>query len=88
MFIVFNVGKENNFQKHINGVNINHLGTQYDYLSVMHYHKSAFAIDPGRPTIIPHNPDVQIGQRSHLSDTDIERIQLLYGCKQAEENKT
>jgi len=47
---------------------------------VMHYDEYAFAIDPEIPTIIPHDPNAEIGQRDTLSEWDIERVQIVYGC--------
>jgi len=78
-------GKENNFVKlAVNQVNL--LGTPYDYGSVMHYGPYGFAIDPTIPTIIPHDPKAEIGQRVTLSELDIERVQILYGCLAAEDS--
>ncbi|XP_049592554.1 high choriolytic enzyme 2-like [Syngnathus scovelli] len=58
----------------------NNLNTPYDYTSVMHYGKTAFSIN-GRDTIIPiPDANVQIGQRSEMSQWDIKRINLLYDC--------
>uniref|UniRef100_A0A3B3QZ89 Metalloendopeptidase n=1 Tax=Paramormyrops kingsleyae TaxID=1676925 RepID=A0A3B3QZ89_9TELE len=55
--------------------------TAYDYGSVMHYGRTAFTIKPGMDTITPI-PDetAQIGQRNGLSQSDILRINKLYGC--------
>jgi hypothetical protein len=72
-------GKENNFVM-MDPEDIDLLGTSYDYGSVMHYSAYAFAVDPAIPTIIPHDPDAVIGQRVTLSQLDIERVQILYGC--------
>ncbi|XP_044060602.1 high choriolytic enzyme 1-like [Siniperca chuatsi] len=59
----------------------NNLNTPYDYSSIMHYGRTAFAIQYGRDTIIPFpNPNVEIGQTRGLSYWDITRIKLLYGC--------
>lgn len=57
-------------------------GTEYDYGSVMHYGPYGFAIDPDVPTIETIDPDGMdiIGQRITLSDFDIERVQIIYGC--------
>lgn len=59
----------------------NNLNTPYDYGSVMHYGRTAFATRSGVDTITPI-PDarVQIGQRKDLSHWDIQRIKLLYSC--------
>ncbi|KAM9841701.1 hatching enzyme 1.2-like [Aulostomus maculatus] len=60
----------------------NNLNTSYDYSSVMHYGRTAFASDFGTETIIPiPDSSVQIGQREDMSDTDIRRINELYKCK-------
>jgi hypothetical protein len=72
-------GTENNFNKYT-PQQITHLGTPYDYGSVMHYGAYGFAIDPNVPTIITKDPNAVIGQRETLSRWDIERIQILYGC--------
>ena len=75
-------GFEDNFVKLEENVTIDHLGTEYDYGSVMHYPGDAFAIDEDIPTIITKDPDAQdeIGQRVTMSEADIERVQILYSC--------
>jgi hypothetical protein len=78
-------GYENNFNKYTQ-TQINHLGTPYDYGSVMHYGAYDFAIDRSVPTIIPTDPRASIGQRTTLSRWDIERVQILYGCIRAEDS--
>lgn len=78
-------GTENNFVK-LTPAQIDLLGTAYDYGSVLHYSAYAFAVDPNIPTIIPHDPDAEIGQRVTLSALDIERVQILYGCLAAEDS--
>ncbi|KAM9860626.1 high choriolytic enzyme 2-like [Aulostomus maculatus] len=61
--------------------NTNNLNTPYDYSSVMHYGRTAFAIGYGRETITPiPNPNVQIGQRRGMSSWDLRRLNLLYRC--------
>nr|XP_055074692.1 hatching enzyme 1.2-like [Misgurnus anguillicaudatus] len=66
-----------NFQKQ----NTNNQNTPYDYGSVMHYGKTAFATQYGQETITPiPDASVQIGQRQELSNIDILRINKLYGC--------
>ncbi|XP_048019708.1 hatching enzyme 1.2-like [Megalobrama amblycephala] len=66
-----------NFEKQ----NTNNQNTPYDYGSIMHYGRTAFAVQPGLETITPI-PDatVEIGQRQGLSNIDILRINKLYGC--------
>jgi len=59
------------------------LGTAYDYSSIMHYSAYIFAVDGSKPTITPKAnlaKGQQMGQRLRLSDLDVKRIQLLYGC--------
>uniref|UniRef100_A0A3P9AAJ2 Metalloendopeptidase n=1 Tax=Esox lucius TaxID=8010 RepID=A0A3P9AAJ2_ESOLU len=65
-----------NFDKQIT----NNLDSPYDYSSVMHYGNKAFSIN-GKETIttIP-KPNMPIGQRVSMSDSDILRINELYNC--------
>nr|BAJ23942.1 hatching enzyme [Hypomesus nipponensis] len=59
----------------------NNLNTPYDYSSIMHYDKYAFAEDRTKPTIIPiPNANVDIGQRVAMSAIDVQRINKLYNC--------
>ena len=60
---------------------INHLGTAYDYHSLMHYDRTAFAINYNYPTISCRDPsyDYVIGTGKDPSETDLYRIRLLYG---------
>lgn len=66
--------KQYNFNQHINDGK--DLG-DYGYDSIMHYGAYAFSKN-GEKTIIPLNTDVEIGQRDHLSDKDINAINTLY----------
>lgn len=53
----------------------------YDYDSMMHYSRNAFSIDKKSPTIIPlKDPNARIGQRDHLSEKDISKLNKMY-CK-------
>jgi len=72
-------GHEGNFNKYPSTY-IDMLGQPYDYGSIMHYGAYAFAKDRSKPTIVPKQSGVTIGQRVRLSDTDVKEIQLLYGC--------
>jgi hypothetical protein len=64
-----------NFDQQIStGVN---LGT-YDYGSIMHYGAYAFSLDPSKPTIMPVQSGVTIGQRTGLSAGDIGAVADLY----------
>lgn len=61
-----------NFDQHItDGDDIG----PYDFGSVMHYPATAFAIDATKPTIIAPQP---IGQRSGLSNGDIDAVRHIY----------
>ena len=77
------LGREGAFRKLRQGVEINLLNTRYDYTSVMHYGAYGFAVDRNVPTIVPLDRNARIGQRARMSALDIERVQLLYGCKRA-----
>ena len=81
----YSTGFEGNFVKLVENVTIDHLGTEYDYGSVMHYPGDAFAINEDIPTIITKDPEAQdeIGQRVRMSEADIERVQVLYSCVSA-----
>ncbi|KAM4721745.1 embryonic protein UVS.2-like [Rhinophrynus dorsalis] len=69
--------KERNFYK----MSTQNLGMPYDYLSVLHYGKFAFASDAGKPTLEPTgNPSALIGQRIGLSSLDVVKINKLYQC--------
>ena len=50
----------------------------YDYDSILHYPKNAFARPGTTTTIVPKRSGVAIGQRSHLSETDIKGLHELY----------
>mgnify|MGYP000441837042 CR=1 FL=1 len=54
------------------------LNTPYDYGSIMHYGRTFFAIDGNEDTITPTNSSVSIGQRTALSDNDLNGIKALY----------
>lgn len=73
-----NIAEENqhNFEQHI--VDGDDVGP-YDYKSIMHYSRYAFALNPFLPTIVPKNPDIsRLGQRSGLSAGDIKTVKALY----------
>merc|ERR1712080_341974 len=59
---------------------IQHLGTRYDYCSVMHYPKDAFSVN-GRATIVPkQRTNCVLGAKTGFSATDIIKINKLYNC--------
>ncbi|XP_030623991.1 low choriolytic enzyme [Chanos chanos] len=68
-------GKENNFLVK-NGDTLN---LPYDLDSIMHYGKYYFSSDY-QPTIVPKRKPAHIGQRTHLSELDVERLRRLYRC--------
>lgn len=66
-------GREHNFNQHIaDGTDIG----RYDYDSIMHYGRFAFSKN-GQPTIVP-NGNNAIGQRSGMSNFDIDGVAELY----------
>lgn len=71
-------GLEDQFDKYSLKI-IDHLGTQYDYGSVMHYGLRAFSRN-GQPTIETYQSGVKIGQRVGFSKTDLYKINKLYAC--------
>lgn len=77
VFIISTLAMYNNFHKEFQ---INSRGHKYDYLSVMHYTKTAFG--GGDVTIVTLDPAYQdkIGQRNGLSDGDVEQINGVF-CK-------
>ncbi|MDY8022014.1 M12 family metallopeptidase [Paenibacillus polymyxa] len=69
-------GMEHNFNQHINdGQDVGF----YDYDSIMHYPRKAFSKN-GLDTIVPSDPNVQIGQRNGLSAKDIQAVDFLYNA--------
>ncbi|MFI1393335.1 Dot/Icm T4SS effector Zinc-dependent metalloprotease LegP [Streptomyces sp. NPDC020681] len=57
----------------------------YDFGSIMHYPANAFAINPNQPTIIPRSalpPGVVMGQRTGLSQGDIDGVHMMYPAVQ------
>ncbi|XP_051959957.1 hatching enzyme 1.2-like [Xyrauchen texanus] len=67
----------NNFEKK----DTNNLNTPYDYTSIMHYGRTAFAIQYGKESISPiPDSSVKIGQRVEMSTIDIQKINKLYEC--------
>ena len=82
--IAFIAGAEGNFDRFALGSMVDHLDQPYDFDSIMHYGEYSLSKQPGvLKTITPKftlPAGVYIGQRSHLSPTDIRMIQILYGC--------
>lgn len=68
----------------VNPSNFNHLGTPYDYQSIMHYGATAFTKNGGI-TILTKNGE-EIGQRFGLSKGDIRRINNKYKCNVGSSN--
>ncbi|RCN52596.1 shTK domain protein [Ancylostoma caninum] len=66
---------------------IDHLNTDYDYGSVMHYASTAFSKN-GKPTIEPRKKGIEIGQRVGFSEIDLYKINKLYNCPQSETTLT
>ncbi|XP_036384676.1 astacin-like metalloendopeptidase [Megalops cyprinoides] len=67
-------GRKNNFSKRKGDT----MGLQYDTESIMHYGERFFSRN-GKPTIITKNGQA-IGQRTHLTKLDVQRVRKLYKC--------
>ncbi|XP_035204705.1 zinc metalloproteinase nas-13-like [Stegodyphus dumicola] len=72
-------GQTHNFAKYTDG-RLHHLGERYDYDSIMHYGAYDFTRFHNRPTILPKQRNVFIGQRLGFSRTDVRKINKLYQC--------
>ncbi|CAL1261127.1 unnamed protein product [Larinioides sclopetarius] len=72
-------GQTHNFAKYTDG-RLHHLNEAYDYNSIMHYGPYDFTKYRNRPTILPKQRNVMIGQRSGFSQTDVRKINKLYQC--------
>ncbi|XP_054474000.1 zinc metalloproteinase nas-4-like isoform X2 [Anoplopoma fimbria] len=57
----------------------NTLNLPYDLNSITHYGKYFFS-ENGSPTVLPKQSGTDMGQRTRLSDLDIERLNILYHC--------
>ncbi|XP_059214206.1 astacin-like metalloendopeptidase [Centropristis striata] len=51
----------------------------YDVASIMHYGQEFFSMN-GLPTIISNTEAESMGQRENLTQTDVQRVRLLYSC--------
>lgn len=71
-------GKEHNFNKY-NGDTVSDFDIEYDYNSVMHYSSKGFSKN-GKSTLVPKDPNAEIGQRIALSRRDIEKLNRMYKC--------
>ncbi len=80
---MFTTGEENNFKK-LTREEINSLGTNYDFDSIMHYGKNTFSKGEHLDTILPIDDSnyvsQRIGQRNRLSEGDIAQTNMLYSC--------
>lgn len=72
---------ESNFKKTTDAETVS-FGTKYDYGSVMHYGKDAFANGAGKLTIVTKDKSQQnkIGQRNSFSATDLKKLKAMYKC--------
>ncbi|CAB3361264.1 Hypothetical predicted protein [Cloeon dipterum] len=70
----------NNFKRHDNS---NHQGLAYDFQSIMHYSRFAFARNPRLPTIRfkpPYEGWEKVAKNDQMTWTDVEKINKLYKC--------
>ncbi|XP_042874384.1 zinc metalloproteinase nas-14-like [Penaeus japonicus] len=71
-------GHEHNFVTYPEDVATG-FGESYDYGSVMHYSRTSFSAN-GEDTIVPVNPNAEIGQRVSLSVIDVAKLMKMYKC--------
>ncbi|XP_049888053.1 seminal metalloprotease 1-like [Pectinophora gossypiella] len=69
-------GYEHNFAKYTSEA-VTNFGVPYDFSSVLHYPATAFSSN-GKPTIIPLQDDVKIGQRDGMSESDVLKLNKMY----------
>ncbi|XP_058053859.1 seminal metalloprotease 1-like [Anopheles bellator] len=71
-------GKEHNFNIYTKDT-VTDFNVRYDYGSVMHYSSTAFSKN-GERTIVPKDPNANIGQRVAMSERDISKVNHMYRC--------
>lgn len=71
-------GKSHNFDRE-SWSSVDTQGLRYDYDSIMHYTRTAFAKE-NTTTIDPRRSGVSIGNKSDLSPLDIATINAMYNC--------
>ena len=72
------VGFDDNFARY-SRAEVTTLSLPYDTGSVMHYATTAFSKN-GRATIQPLKSNKILGQRSGMTNMDIQKLNKLYGC--------
>lgn len=70
-----------NFKK-LNPLESINFGTNYDYMSIMHYDRKAFSQN-GLDTMVPKDRNYlgRIGHRKGMTRGDAKRINNMYSCK-------
>ena len=69
------------YRSNFNKLRTNTLGLPYDYYSVMHYGRKAFAVDPNKNSITPVDPEVTtLGNGNGFSTIDLKQLNKLYNC--------
>ncbi len=77
-------GYDHNFRK-LSDYDVDSLGIGYDYNSIMHYNKWAFARHYRLDTIRAKDQDIPIGGGYELSELDILQANRLYRCGEFQE---
>ncbi|GFV81040.1 metalloendopeptidase [Trichonephila clavipes] len=78
-------GMESNFEK-LYPVELNDLGLDYDYRSIMHYKAWSYAKDGSSPTLRPKDDSVPLkalgyGQtEGSFTELDVQKINKFYAC--------
>ncbi|CAH1794441.1 unnamed protein product [Owenia fusiformis] len=78
-------GRKGNFEKY-DSKSVDAQEEPYDYTSILHYGPYAFSINRFNKTLVPKENGARIGQRSRLSEIDINKIRKLYKCQEKANN--
>jgi hypothetical protein len=78
-------GFESNFEKAPKGTTVNY--AEYDYGSVMHYSPLSFSKNNKATIVARQSNSGKMGQREGLSEKDIRKINSMYKCSTAGNNR-
>ena len=78
--MLVSIGQTHNFNRYNKG-QLDFVGAIYDFSSIMHYGNFAFSKNKKATMLAIKNPELQLGQKTKLSETDILQLNALYDCK-------